>query len=55
MTLVQVNAAATPAEAEGDEHHCVCCLNRIRVAALKRKRHASWMARGAKRQVSART
>lgn len=50
MTLVQVTEPDQRPADEEEEGHCICCLNRIRVAALKRRRHAAWMARGARRR-----
>ncbi len=52
MSLIQITPVDESPEGTDDEHGCECCLNRIRVAGLRRKRHAAWIARGAKRHRS---
>ena len=51
MTLVQITPSdAATEQPEDDEEGCYCCLNRVRVAALKRRRHAAWLDRGERRK-----
>ena len=49
MSLVQVTPANETPHIETTEEQCECCVNGIRVAVLKRQRHAAWLARGEKR------
>lgn len=54
MSLVQVTPAGETSRDGEIEEPCFCCMNRVRVVALKRQRHAAWLGRGEKRRPAAR-